>query len=920
MTRFSIVSRGALAIALLGSAQTAWAADPAPADPAPAAAAEEAPGDEIIVTGTRVSGFKASDSAAPIQVLGNDALKRVGQTDLVQALAQNIPSIQAQAFGNDQTAFHPSIKLRGLNPNHTLIMINGKRRHGTANVVVTNAIWTGGAAPDIGLIPEDAIEHIEVLQDGAAAQYGTDAIAGVVNFILKKNDHGGQVNATVGQYFAGDGLTWDVMGNIGLAPVEDMYLSLTVERKFHDYSFRGDLDPRVVDTGFNTSANTGSSGGRTILARFPDVKNSANYPYVNQIFGDGRMKLTNAMYNWGYTGFANVELYSFGTYSRRIGSTWQNYRLPNVVYGKSAAASINTATPTGDIPFPAGFKPKEVLRETDYAATGGAKFTFGKTTIDASLTYGKDFDGIYVEDSANAALYYDSSGYQLSTTGASCVAGTANCVYHSGSSPSNVRDGDFVNTQLVATLDVTHEMDLGLYEPLHVAGGLEHRHETYELRAGEVASYYVGSGFLGGGIQSFFGYAPANASFNKRNNLSEYLDLSLKPVESLLLSAAVRHEHYSDFGDTTVFKLNGRYDFSPAIAVRGTVSTGFRAPTLAEGFYSGINVSVASLSGIFAPNSAGARALGLGGLKPEKSTTFSGGFVLHPAPRVTLTIDAYQLKLRDRIVQSGGFTGYSNNCKYLPAGYNPSQNLQATYDAFKAANPTACTGIVSPSVLTALANNGVPIASVITTINGGAAGSLSINSFVNGISSRTRGVDFLATYWTPLGNLGRIDWSLSGNYNKTKITKLAPPPANVNQTQPVVDKYAQSNLVKTTPRFRATLNALWSVGIIEVNVRESYYSKSGFLTTFPTNGNQDYFVDAGSAFITDLEGSVKIGSGLKVSIGANNLFNKYPKAYGDDYRAAQYSLSSSNFVTKYPSTSPYGVMGGYYYGRVSLKF
>jgi iron complex outermembrane receptor protein len=783
-------------------------------------------------------------------------------------------------------------------------MVNGKRRHGTANVVVTNAIWTGGAAPDIGLIPEDAIEHIEVLQDGAAAQYGTDAIAGVVNFILKKNDHGGTINATAGQYIDGDGTTYDIMGNIGLAPIEDMYLSVTAERKFHDYSFRGDVDPRVVDTGQSTAANTGNNGGRTILVRYPGVKNFAHYPYVNRIFGDGKMILTNGMYNWGYTGFSGLELYSYGTYSRRVGRTFQNYRLPNVVYGKSAQASVNTATPTGDIPFPSGFSPQEVLRETDYAATGGAKYSFGDTTFDASVTYGKDLDRIYVEGSANAALYYDSS-----------------TLTQNGYSPSDVHDGDFVNSQLVATLDATHKLDIGLYEPLNIAAGVEHRHEKYELRAGEVASYYTGTGFLGGGIQSFFGYAPANASSNVRNNLSEYLDLSLKPVESLLLDAAVRHEHYSDFGNTTVYKFNGRYDFSPAFAVRGTVSSGFRAPTLAEGFYSGINVSVSSLSGIFAPNSAGAKALGLGGLQPEKSRTFSAGIVAHPVSRMTVTIDGYDLKIKNRIVQSGGFTGYSNNCRYLPAGYNPAQNLQAAYDAFKAANPTTCTGIVSPSVLTALANNGVPIASVVTTINGGASGSLSINSFVNGITSETKGIDFLATYYTPLGgNLGRIDWSLAANYNKTTIKKLAPPPANVNQTQPVVDKYAQSQLTKTTPKIRATFSALWSIGAFEMNLRESYYGKTGFLTTFPTNANQDYFVTVKKRFITDLELSVKVGEAIRISVGANNIFNSYPNEYGRDYRDAQYATSSTGYITRYPVTSPYGVMGGYYYGRVGVKF
>jgi iron complex outermembrane receptor protein len=279
------------------------------------------------------------------------------------------------------------------------------------------------------------------------------------------------------------------------------------------------------------------------------------------------------------------------------------------------------------------------------------------------------------------------------------------------------------------------------------------------------------------------------------------------------------------------------------------------------------------------------------------------------------------VKMRDRIVQSSGFTGYSNNCKFLPGGYTSGADVQAAYTAFKAANPAAsCTGIISPAVLTALANNGVPIASVVSTINGGATGSLSINTFVNGVDSRTRGVDFLATYWTPLGNFGRIDWSLAANYNKTVLTKIGLPPANINQAQQVVDKYAQSNLVRTTPKFRATFSALWSKGIFEVNLRESYYGNSGFLTTFPSDGNRDYFINVGSAFLTDLEVSAKIGRGLKLSAGANNLFNKYPKAYPDDFRSSQYSLSSTAFITKYPVTSPYGVMGGYYYGRASLKF
>lgn len=911
MTRLNMVSRGALTIALLGSASALWAADPAPAaaDPAPADA-----GSEIIVTGTRVSGFKASDSAAPIQVVGDDVLKRTGQTDLMSALAQNIPSIQQQGFGNDQTAFHPSIKLRGLNPNHTLIMVNGKRRHGTANVVVTNTQWTGAAAPDIALIPEDSIAHIEVLQDGAAAQYGTDAIAGVVNIILKKTDHGGTIDATVGQYIDGDGFTYDIMGNVGLAPVEDMYLNLTAERKYHDYSFRGDVDPRVVDTGYNNSSNTGVNGGRTLLARYPQIKNAPGYPYVNKIFGDGRYRLTNGLFNWGYTGFAGVELYAFGTYSRRVGSTWQNYRLPNAIYGQSAVrnptavggiVSDPLSPPlSGDIPFPAGFQPLEKLVETDYSVTAGSTFTFGNTTVDASGTYGRDIDRIYVIHTVNGALYYDTS--------------TAT---KAGYSPSDIHDGDFVNSQFVANLDLTHRFDFGLAEPLTLAGGFEYRWEQYQLRAGDVAGYYVSSNRLapGGGAQSFFGYGPSNASVSSRRNYSVYLDASTKPFESWLIDGAVRHEHYTDFGNTTIFKLTSRYDFSPAIAIRGTVSTGFRAPTLAEGFYSGINVSVASLSGIFPPNSTGAKALGISGLEPEKSTSFSGGFVFHPVDRMTITLDGYLIKLKKRIVQSGSFTGYSDTCKYLPGGYVSGTNLATALTAFKNGGGT-CTGTISPAVLDALYGSGVPIIPIVDSINGGSSGSLSISSFVNGANSNTKGIDFLATYWTPLGKFGRIDWSLAGNYNKTRLTSVFNPPPNVSQAQPVLDIAAQSYYTDTTPKVRVTAGALWSMGIFEVNLRESFYGKSSFLATFPTNASQYVTIPVNSAFITDLEVTAKIGSGLRLSAGANNLFNKYPNKYPADFRAAQYSISSTAYISKYPSTSPYGIMGGYYYGRVSLKF
>ena len=514
------------------------------------------------------------------------------------------------------------------------------------------------------------------------------------------------------------------------------------------------------------------------------------------------------------------------------------------------------------------------------------------------MTYGKDNNKTYVVNSANAALYYDTS----TTTTA-------------GYTPRDVYDGAFVGSQLTVNLDGTHEVDVGLADALHVAGGLEWRKDTYELRPGEVASYYVGSGVKGGGIQSFFGYAPTNASNNSRTNFAQYLDLETKPVEAWKVIGAVRHEHYSDFGDTTIFKLTNRYDFSKAVAIRGTVSTGFRAPTLAEGFYSGINVGPASLSGIFAPNSPGAAALGIAGLKPEKSTNLSIGFVFNPAPRLSITLDAYSIYLRDRIVQSSGFTGYSNNCKYLPSGYTPGMNVAAAKTAFGG----TCTGFISAGVLTALYNNGVPITSIIDTINSGQNGSLSINTFVNGLSTLTRGVDFLATYNMPaLG--GRLDLSLSANYNETKVKSVNAAPSGVNQDQGIYDKYSQSALTQTTPKWRATANAYYEIGKFAVNLRESVYGPAKLLASTPANSSIDYYQTMSTKFITDLEATYAFTKDIKFSVGANNLFNVKPDMIADWIRAQQFAAGSTAYVSKYPSFSSVSINGGYYYAKLGVKF
>jgi iron complex outermembrane receptor protein len=851
-----------------------------------APAAEDAASDDtIIVTGTRTTGMRAADSPAPIQLLGSEALQRTGSPDLLTSLAQNLPSIQAQSFGSDLQAVNLQLKLRGLSPNHTLILVNGKRRHGTANVSVAGGPFGGSAAPDISFIAPDSIDHVEVLQDGAAAQYGTDAIAGVINFIQKKADHGGTVNVTGGQYYDQGGKTYSVGGNIGLAPFEGAYLNLSAQKKHKGFSFRGDINPQAV----------------ALAPTFPAITTLPGYPYTNRIAGDPKIDETIVNYNAGYE-FGDFELYSFGSYGHKKASAYENTRPPTTVV--SGADTIAAGGVAGVPFYPAGFAPQESISETDYSFTGGFKGTIADTTFDIASTYGKDFVGVYVLNSANAQLYRDT-----------------------GTTPTTFHDGDFFSTQWSNTLDLTHEVDIGLSSPINVAGGLEFRHETYGIKAGDPASYY------GGGAQSFFGYSPNDAGTYKRNNFSQYLDLSLKPVAAWLVDGAVRHEHYSDFGNTTVFKLTTRYDFSPAFAVRGTVSTGFRAPTLAEGGYSGINVGPSSVGGVLPPSSAAAGALGFGGLKPEKSTNFSAGIVFNPAPNFTITLDAYQITIRNRIMTSSTFAGFTGNrCPAGYAGSNAAACLPFNADLYAINNQAAVLSAINSALGGNSTTNAIP--SYVMFLPDGVTratdGSVTVQSFVNGVKMRTRGVDLMADYNANLGEMGRLDVTFTGNYNANKVLSINPLPSALYSSTinpgltALISTSSVVELEHSTPKFRATLNALWTWNKFTVNARESFYSE---VYAFE---NARSGLDAGSlikvpvksAFITDLELGYQIMEPIKISIGANNLFNKYPTQRStESIRGAELANNERGYSTdKYPNFSPFGINGGYYYARATFKF
>jgi iron complex outermembrane receptor protein len=320
---------------------------------------------------------------------------RTGQPDLIQALSQNLPSFTAQAFGGDTANLTLSARLRGLSPNHALVLIDGKRRHTTANLAVLGGPYQGGAAADLNFIPVSAIERIEVLQDGAAAQYGTDAIAGVVNIILKKNSTGGGVNVTGGGYMDEGGDTGDVSGNIGYAPSDTSFINFTAEGRTHDRSDRSGIDPRVVDP--------------SRLASMPSMLTAPGYPYLNHISGDAAYHIGIASMNAGMSFGDTMQAYSNATYGKKHAHSFENYRTPDRIPGI----------------YPEGFNPEEEAIEQDYGVTVGLKGKIADTwRWDLSTTYGKDDVELNTINSGNVSLYRDT-----------------------GTTPTDFHAGDFISTQ-----------------------------------------------------------------------------------------------------------------------------------------------------------------------------------------------------------------------------------------------------------------------------------------------------------------------------------------------------------------------------------------------------------------------------------------------------------------------------------------
>lgn len=916
---------------------------------APAIAQDANSNETVIVTGTRVQGMSAADSAAPITVLGSDSLTRgAGSADLRQALGQTVPSFNVESVGGDLANLSLSAALRGLSPNATLVMVNGKRRHGTGNLHVLGGAFGGSAAPDISLIPTAAIDHIEVLTDGAAAQYGTDAIAGVVNIILKKKSSGGKAEITSGQNYSNEGQSYDVAFNMGMPLFDKGFVNVTVDKKFHNFTQNGGPDNRLIDANGNVvgeglignaaiqAAPTGSAFGQVSAGTKATAANQAaagivpctggvciplaqrqnipGYPRVNHISGDAEFNLTTAMVNAGYDISDNVQLYSFGSFGHRVAKAFENDRLPTQIIaapgsnqpcsatnlqGYNTAVAANGITPAcaigvsngfsaagvaalgnnglnangqvissgqagtlytpGELVFaPQGFNPQEALKEDDYQYNAGVKFNVAGWDVDANLGYGKDIDQIYVYNSGNRSLFIDTH-----------------------TSPTNFYAGGFTASEFIGTIDATHAYNVGMASPLTVAVGAEAREDLYQIRQGDFASTYKE------GSQSYPGFQSTDAGTHTRKNYAGYIDLALAPIPELQLDVAGRFEHYTDFGDAKIGKITARYDITPELAIRGTLSTGFRAPTLAEEFYSATNVTPTAATVQLPANSAAAKVIGIDNLKPENSTQYSVGFVAHPLQDLSVTLDAYSIALGNRIV----LTSTINNV-------GGAINSPKVTDAILAHGNT-----LDPTV----AQSGV-------------------TAFINGISTLTQGVDLTVNYPTDFGDYGLVDWTLAGNYTQTAISGVAPVPAALGNTGAALFNFSTLfAFAHRAPQEKINLSANWSLDQFGVTLRETYYGPvHGFGTP---NGGAPFFTENQAAVgITDLEVRYDVTEQLQFALGGNNIFGIRPNTApfvtntpSATTGAAQLVNTGSNIDRNYIG-SAYNPNGGYYYGRISFNF
>ncbi len=871
---------------------------------------------ELVVTGTRNTGRTILETPVPVDVISiKDIMGDLPQIDLAQMLAFVAPSFNAvRNQGGDLDSHVDPIQLRNLAPNQTLVLVNGKRRHTSSLLITTTAVGSPSTSVDMMTIPAASIDRVEILRDGAAAQYGSDAVAGVINIILKKGTNKLTSSLTGGGYLnsggqagnltsAGkpDGFNYQFDANYGFKIGDKGYLNLTGQitqrlptvRPFvndwqiYDNTYLNNLRtdkygrPIITNPELIAAQAAGNSSLISSLKTQDGLLSARNYTPADFAVYAGMPGITlgSTFYNAGYEINPNTTLYSFGgisykylkgfsCYYRRPGQTDRfNYLL-----------------------YPNGFRPQLTTNTGDISNTVGIRSKMGEFSVDFSNTFGRNTSQIGMVNTFNASI--------------------------GANSPVNMNIGTNQFTQNSTNLDFSRYFK-DVMSGLNVAFGAEMRVENYKIIRGQEESYAYGdagiltatsAGLLIGpdgkplqdnsaqpivgangqplsvyagqqitvknfaaNCQCFSGFGPKDERNAFRTTMAAYLDTELEVTRKLLLAAALRVENYSDFGGVSIGKIAARYNVTPNLTIRGSVATGFRAPSLQELNYTHTTTAfVPDANGVPQPldvttyptNSTAARALGIKGLKQENSRTYGFGLTYQPMRGFEVTVDAYRVDVDGRIFQTSFF-----NASEVGNNYNE-------------------------------------------VIGGGEA-----QFFVNGANVRSEGLEIVGNYTQNLSSKSSLTYSLAGIFSKNTILSRNTLNLNVQNltAEEIVGKYLSRDVIGQfetgTPRTKLIGSVMYRQGKWDAMLRGSYFGSTTALSISADDQGNYYDQTFSPQAILDMSLGYALNRNLKFSIGGSNILDKYPQILRAENRG----------FTLY-SNYQQGSTGAYYYGRVLFNF
>lgn len=798
--------------------------------------------DDVIVVASRGKPRTSFDSPVPVDNLKPAELQQTGKGVLDQQLMFKVPSYNAtQQPISDAAAHFSPADLRGLFPSRTLVLVNGKRKNASALVYSYVTPGRGEVGVDMKAIPSAALERVEVLRDGAAAQYGSDAVAGVINLVLKKKSEP-YINTSFSSTTEGDGEQFQIEAGFGVDLLDKGYANFTLNYFDQQKSQRAgtitSVDAEADYWGITDETEYNTDDLADFLNRNPSAGFQVGLP---------DMTITNFSYNMGYTldEGTNTEVYSFGTLANRKGSAPQFARTSYWVSG------LEQIYPGAEY-----FLPEMSPQINDYTLSLGLKTTYNGWDFDLSSTLGRNRIDYYITNSFNQS--------------------------YGASSPSDFFNGAHQFSHVVNNLDIVRTFeDIGI-EALTVAFGAEHRTEHFVIEAGEEASYGDGTPDDPDdrtGSESFGGFAPENASNDYRNNLGIYGDISADITESFLIGGAVRYENYSDFGSNVSWKLNSRVKtLNDKLSLRASLSSGFRAPALHQIYYTAMTTTLTEdgvrQNGILNNADPALRALGIPRLEPETSFNIGAGITYRINRKMGITVDAYQIDVDDRIVLSGQVT---------PTG-DPEN----------------------------------PIDQTLQSVNVGSAG-----FFLNAIDTRTRGIDAVFSYDNIVIGSGTLSGSIAANFNKTEVTGTHLPDFIVeNDLEDDIFSREDVSRVETwRPRQKIVASGTYEISRFSTTLSFLNYGKVTY--RHPSNPEDD--ATYGGKLLTDLSFTYAFTDKIKLTLGANNLFNVYPDTFADAYEHNGGIPNDRNldFVGrfKYPwQTTQFGIDGTRIFSKLAIKF